>query len=89
LAQCFDAAAFAIVPELKLRITKPSSEELVEPIRDATAIVHFQTRLNASILACPRLRIVVFLGACAVGHRFFAPGEEMVAILMIQRASST
>jgi D-3-phosphoglycerate dehydrogenase len=63
MAQFFDAAALARVPALELRIAKPSPEELIEAVRDATAIVHFQTRLDDSTLAaCPHLRIVVFLG---------------------------
>jgi D-3-phosphoglycerate dehydrogenase / 2-oxoglutarate reductase len=63
MAQFLDAAALAMVPALELRIAKPSPEELLEAISDATAVVHFQTRLPASILAaCPRLRIIVFLG---------------------------
>lgn len=63
MAQFFDADALATVPELELRIAKPSPAELIEVVRDATAIVHFQTRLDGAILAaCPHLRIVVFLG---------------------------
>ena len=63
MAQFFDEAALAVVPELELRIAKPSPEALIEAVREATAIVHFQTRLTESILAaCPHLRIIVFLG---------------------------
>ncbi len=63
MGQFFDAAALAVVPELELRVAKPSPAELIEVARDATAIVHFQTRLDGAILtACPHLRIVVFLG---------------------------
>jgi hypothetical protein len=39
MAQFFDEAALAIVPELELRIAKPSPDALLEAVREATAIV--------------------------------------------------
>lgn len=63
MAQFFDEAALSIVPELELRIAKPSPDALLEAVREATAVVHFQTRLTGPILAaCRHLRIIVFLG---------------------------
>jgi hypothetical protein len=76
MAQFFDAAALARVPTLELRIAKPSSEELIEAVRDATAIIHFQTRLNEPTLAaCPHLRIVVTIAALA-----FAVDSDLVIV---------
>ena len=63
MAQFFDEAARAVVPELVLRIAKPSIAEFVQAARDAVAVVHFQTRLSEPILAaCSKLRVIVFLG---------------------------
>jgi hypothetical protein len=47
MAQFFDKAALAIVPELDLRIAKPSPEALLEAVREATAIVPFSHGLLA------------------------------------------
>jgi D-3-phosphoglycerate dehydrogenase len=63
MAQFFDKATLATIPELELRIAKPSPNALLEAVREATAIIHFQTRLTGPILAaCPHLRVIVFLG---------------------------
>jgi hypothetical protein len=41
MAQFFDKATLATIPELELRVAKPSSNELLEAVREATAIIHF------------------------------------------------
>ncbi len=63
MAQFFDGPARALVPELEVRVARPTAAELVEALRGATGVVHFQTKLTEPILAaCPDLRLIVFLG---------------------------
>ena len=63
MAQYFDEAARAIVPELALHVGTPSTAEFVRAAQDAVAVVHFQTRLSEPMLvACPKLKVIVFLG---------------------------
>jgi len=63
MAQFFDGPAHALVPELEVRVARPAAAELVEALRGATGVVHFQTKLTEPILgACPDLRLIVFLG---------------------------
>ena len=63
MAEFFDAPAWALVPELELRVARPAAPEIIEILRGATAAVHFQTKLTEPILAaCPTLKSIVFLG---------------------------
>jgi len=63
MARFFDPSTRAFVPELELRVARPSPPEVVEALQGATVAVHFQTKLTEAILAaCPALRGIVFLG---------------------------
>ena len=63
MAQFFDAPSRVLVPELELTVARPTMAELVEAVRDATAVIHFQTKLTETILAaCAELKLIVFLG---------------------------
>lgn len=80
MAQFFDEAARAVVPELVLRIGKPSTTEFVQAAREAVAVVHFQTRLSEPILAaCSKLRVIVFLGT-GVSSWVDLPAAERLGI---------
>jgi D-3-phosphoglycerate dehydrogenase len=77
MAQFFDAATLAAVPQLELHIAQPSPAELIEVVREAAAIMHFQTRLTAPIIAgCPGLRAIVFLGTGVSSWVDLAAAEE-------------
>jgi D-3-phosphoglycerate dehydrogenase len=63
MAEFFDAPARALVPELEVRVARPTASEVIDVLRGAVAAVHFQTKLTESILAvCPTLKRIVFLG---------------------------
>jgi D-3-phosphoglycerate dehydrogenase / 2-oxoglutarate reductase len=76
MASFYDSELRALVPELAVDIAQPSAEAFVARLADAVAVMHFGTRITARMLdACPKLRIIVFLGT-GVGSWVDLPAAE-------------
>ena len=63
MASFYDDAMRAFVPGLQVDVARPNPEALVARLQGCAGVIHFNTRLTATILAaCPGLRVIVFLG---------------------------
>src|SRR5262245_59623525 len=63
MAQFLDVDTRAMLPGLEIDVAKPGPDELVARLQGCTGVLHFNTKLSATVLAqCSELRVIVFLG---------------------------
>jgi D-3-phosphoglycerate dehydrogenase / 2-oxoglutarate reductase len=62
MADQYDEAARAILPDLSITIDAPTPDTLVQALRQADGAVLFRTKVDEAVLAgCPRMKAIAFL----------------------------
>src|SRR5579883_1802633 len=63
MAEHFDPALRALVPQLEIDLAAPTPAALARRAADCVGLMHFRTRLDREALAALRaVRVIVFLG---------------------------